>query len=290
MTEQELTDLRREHWRLTGHPARTLEDARAFLATCGFATLLPERPPVLLPTLVGAWAGSDDRLPTWRLAFDDARAIAATELMVRLLRDRLAYETNLFGENNPLLVTAAVFPFLYALIGERNPRQAPESGPRSKVSPLACDTFALIQREGPVSKQRMRERLGGSVSLPALDKALGELSATLRITRVDYNANDGSIWDMLTRCAPDVVHEGLSISVGAALSALLSKYIACVVAADQADLDKFLGHFTPRSRIKEAVTLLLNARELEFIRVGDRSLIQMPADVVKPRETLSRRS
>jgi len=63
-----------------------------------------------------------------------------------------------------------------------------------------------------------------------------------------------------------------------------------VVAADQADLDKFLGHFTPRSRIKEAVTLLLNARELEFIRVGDRSLIQMPADVVKPRETLSRRS
>ena len=56
------------------------------------------------------------------------------------------------------------------------------------------------------------------------------------------------------------------------------------------DLDKFLGHFTPRSRIKEAVTLLLNARELEFTRVGDRSLIQMPADVVKPRETLSRRS
>jgi len=51
---------------------------------------------------------------------------------------------------------------------------------------------------------------------------------------------------------------------------------------------EFLGHFTPGSRIKEAVTLLLNARELEFTRIGDRSLIQMPAEVVKPRESIAR--
>jgi len=51
---------------------------------------------------------------------------------------------------------------------------------------------------------------------------------------------------------------------------------------------EFLGHFTPRSPIKEAVTLVLNARELEFTRVGDRSLIQMPAEVVKPRESIAR--
>jgi hypothetical protein len=53
-----------------------------------------------------------------------------------------------------------------------------------------------------------------------------------------------------------------------------------VVAVDQQELESFFGNFVPRSRVKEAVKALLAARELSFIRVGNRSLIQItPAKV-----------
>jgi hypothetical protein len=161
------------------------------------------------------------------------------------------------------------------MAGERNPKQAPKAGPRSEYSELACDAFAAIQRGGPISKQKLQEVLGGSVSYGALDHALGELGAKLRITRVDYNPAEGSFWDVLYRWSPDAVREGIELSVGEALSALLSKYLDCVIAADQQELETLFGNFAPRSRIREALNALQAARELEFIRVGKRSLVQL---------------
>ncbi len=275
MTEQELQQLRREKWHLDGCPIRTLEDARSFLEQVGFCIMYPHTPAILVPTFIGAWAGSDDKLPTWQHAFADSRAQQATDLMVRLLRERDAYEANRFDDNNAFLVAGSIFPYFYALIGERNPKHVPEPGHRSEYSQLACDAFELIRRAGPISKQKMREMLGGSVSIAALDRALGELGAKLRISRVDYNPREGSFWDVLYRWAPDAVHEGMNLSVGEALSALLSKYLDCVIAADQQELDNFFGNFVPRSRVKESVNVLLNARELEYIRVGNRSLVQV---------------
>src|SRR5690242_1750225 len=103
MTDLELQQARAEKWHLNGRPVRTLEDAREFIESVGFCSMYPLRPPVLVPTFVGAWVGADDHLPTWQHAFEDPRAQAATELMVRLLRDRAAFEANLFGENNNFL-------------------------------------------------------------------------------------------------------------------------------------------------------------------------------------------
>src|SRR6202042_2287494 len=203
MTDQDLKTARREKWRLDGKPIRTIENARAFLESVGFSLMYPMRPPVPLPTFIGAFVGSDDRLPDWQHAFADPRAGEATELMVRLLRERTAYEANLFGENNAFLLSASVFPYFYALVGERNPKVAPRAGSRSPYSALACDAFELLSRAGPISKQKMREALGGSVSLAALDKALGELWSKLRVARVDYSASEGSSWDLLSRWAPE---------------------------------------------------------------------------------------
>lgn len=277
MTEQELQQLRREKWHLDGHPVRILEDARSFMESVGFCLLYPHQPPVLTPTFIGASSGSEEKLPAWQHAFSDPRAQQATDLMIRLLRERDAYEANRFDDNNPLLVAASIFPYFYALIGDRNPKLSPKPGPRSEYSQLACDAFELIRRAGPVSKQKMQETLGGSVSIAALDRALGELGAKLRICRVDYNARQGSFWDVLFRWSPDAVREGMNLSVGEALSAVLSKYLDCVVAADQQELDNFFGNFVPRSRVKESVNVLLNARELEYIRVGNRLLVQIAA-------------
>jgi hypothetical protein len=244
--------------------------------------MYPLKQPVLAPTFIGAWAGSEEKLPTWQHAFADPRAQQASELMVRLLRERDAYEANTFDENNNFLVAASIFPYFYALVGERNPKQAPQSGPRSEYSNLACDAFEVVSREGPVSKQKMRESLGGSVSIAALDHALGELWSRLRITRVDYNPSDGSFWDVLYRWSPDAVRDGMNLSVGEALSALVSKYLGCVIAADQQELENFFGNFVPRSRVKESVNALSAAREVEYIRVGNRSLIQMTPAKAEP--------
>ena len=276
----DLSQLRREKWRLDGHPVRTLEEARSFIESVGFSLMYPLRPAVQLPVFIGAWAGSEENLPTWQHAFADPRAREATELMVRLLRERDAFEANLFGENNAFLVAASVFPYFYALVGERNPKQPP--GPRSGYSPLACDTFAAVQRGGPISKQKLQETLGGSISLGALDHALGELWSKLRITRVDYNPSEGSFWDVLYRWAPDAVREGISLSVAEALSGLVSKYLDCVIAADPQELEDFFSQFVSRAKVKDAVRALLAARELEFVHLGGRSLIQITPARPKP--------
>jgi hypothetical protein len=281
MTEQELTELRRERWHLTGRAVRRFDEARLFLESVGFCMMYPMRQQVLVPTFIGAWVGSDQQLPTWQHAFADSRAREATELMVRLLRDRAAYEANRFDENNAFLIAPSIFPYFYALVGERNPKLAPKPKPHSEYSQLACDAFELIQRDGPISKQKMRDVLGGSVSFTALDHALGELWSRLRITRVDYNPDQGAFWDVLFRWSPDAVREGINLSVGESLSALISKYLDCVVAADLQELESFFGNFVPRSRVKEAINALLAARELSFIRVGNRSLIQVTAAKVE---------
>jgi hypothetical protein len=275
MTDLELQQLRREKWRLNGVPVRTLDDARAFIESVGFCLMYPMRPAVMLPTFIGGWAGSDQGLPAWQQAFSDPRAREATDLMVRLLRGRNAYEANLFEENNAFLIAASVFPYFYALTGERNPRQAPKAGARSEYSQLVVDAYAAIHRGGPISKQKLLQTLSGGISAAALDRALAELWSKLRITRVDYLPAEGAFWDVLYRWAPDAVREGIELSVAEALSALLSKYLDSVIAADQQELELFLGHLAPRSRVKDAVNALLAARELEFVHVGNRSLIRL---------------
>ena len=80
---------------------------------------------------------------------------------------------------------------------------------------------------------------------------------------------------MLYRWAPEAVREGIELSQGAALSALISKYLDTVGAADQQDLEAFFGNFVPRSRVGESIKALMGVRGLNFVP-GDRGpLIQV---------------
>ena len=287
MTEQELQQARAVKWRLDGRSVRTLEDARTFLESVGFCLMYPTRPAMLVPTFVGAWVGENDRLPMQQHAYADPRAREATDLMVRALRAKAAFEALLIDENNAFLVSPAAFPFFYALVGERNPKLAPRVGSRSGYSQLACDAFEVIRRRGPISKTKLGEILGGALSTAGLDRALAELWTKLRITRVDYSEEEGSVWDELSRWAPDKVWEGVGVSVGEALSGLLSKYMDCVVAADQGEVENFFVNFVPRSKLKEAIKALLAARELSYVHLGNKSLLQVApvreAFVLRPR-------
>src|SRR5258706_645584 len=264
MTDSELQLARLQKWHLDGATVRTAEQGAAFLESVGFCLLLPMRPAVAVPTFIGAWVGADENLPTYQHAYADPRATDASELMVLLLRQQVAYEANLCDENNAFLVAASVFTFFYALVGERNPKQAPKGGPRSEYTQLACDAFEVIHREGPISKPKLAQTLGGGVSPAALDHSLQQLWSRLRITRVDYKAGEGSYWDVLYRWAPEAVQEGLWISIGHTLQALVSRYFAFMLSAEQDDVENFFSHFVSRSRVREAIHALIAARELSF--------------------------
>jgi Winged helix DNA-binding domain len=288
VTDQELQEERRAKWRLDGRAVRTIDDARDFIESVGFCLMYPLRPAVPVPTFIGAAVGAEDNLPTPQHAFADPRTKDATDIMVRLLRQRFAFEANVFGETN-FLVSASAFPYFYGLVGDRNPRQAIKLGPRAEYSTLAAHTFQAIQKDGPITKQRLRENLGGDLSEAAIDRALNELWSKLRITRVDYSAEEGASWDILFRWAPDQVREGMNISMAEALTALISKYIECIVAAEQTDVEEFFSNFVSRSKAREAINALLAARELQYTHVGGRSMLQItqaraPIEVPKPRE------
>src|SRR5689334_14729561 len=110
MTEQELHQEREQRWRTNGQPVRTLEQARSFLDDVGFCVTYPERSLPLTPTFLGAFVGEAQSLPDAKHAFADPRAQQATELMVRLLRERSAYEMNLLPGAD-LIVAAPLFPY-----------------------------------------------------------------------------------------------------------------------------------------------------------------------------------
>jgi hypothetical protein len=275
MTEQDLEQQRTKLWRIDGNAVRTVEDARAFLDAVGFCVNYPERSSPLVPSFIGAHTGSAAGLPDAKHAFADPRAHRATELMVRLLRERSAFEMKFTGESN-LIISAASFPFFYAIVGDRTPKAPPKTKAQgAAVSELSASVFAALQKHGPLSKSQLQEHVGRESSQAALDRALGELWSILKITRVDYSASGGASWDVLYRWAPDAVKEGINISLPEAISALVSKYLETVVAAEQEDVEQFLGHLTSRSRVRDAVNALLQARELNFVTIGTRTLIRM---------------
>jgi hypothetical protein len=275
VTEQELEQQRTKLWRTDGNPVRTVEDARSFLESVGFCVNYPERTLPLIPSLIGGHIGSAAGLPDAKHAFADPRAQQATELMVRLLRERSAFEMKVSRESD-LIISAPLFPFFYTLVGDRNPKSPPKTKAQgAAVSELASSVFAALQKHGPLSKSQLQEHVGRESSLAALDRALSELWSILKITRVDYSTSGGASWDVLYRWAPEAVKEGMNISQPEAISALVSRYLETAVAAEQDDIEQFFSHLTSRSRVREAVNALLQARELSFVTIGTKVLIRM---------------
>jgi hypothetical protein len=272
MTSEELQQQRRVKWRIAGQPVRTLDDAHAFITDVGMCLQYPQRA-VLLPTFIGAWVGADDKLPRIAEAFADQRAKDATELMVRLLRERSAYEWPI--GDNVLLVSASIFPFIYALASDRGGKQEPAWAAGKKLSKLSLDAWQAIERaRQPLSRARLRDVLGAT-SASALDRALHDLWARLRITRVGYDERESAIWSSLAQWSPEIVAEGAQLSLPAALSALVSQYLQTVVAAEQAEIESFFSLFVARSKTRDVVNALLSAREIDLIHIGQQSMLQI---------------
>lgn len=288
MTEEELQQHRAKTWRLAGYPVRTIEEAKSFLDEVGFCLMFPMRSLPLVPTFIGAYAGSDERLPDGKHAYADTRTQPAMDLALRLVRERSAYEIN-FDPETPALAAAAVFPFFYAMVGDRNPKAVPKSKAQgAKVSPLAIKVFESIQKHGPLTTGRLQELISRELTAAALDRALGELWSILKIMRIDMHENDGATWELLYRWSPEAVTEGSQISIPEALSALVGKYIEAVRAAEEEDIEQFFSRMISRSKIREVLHALLAARELSLVSFGTHSLVEL-TPVQEPRPEPQRR-
>ena len=88
------------------------------------------------------------------------------------------------------------------------------------------------------------------------------------------------------------------MSFAEALTALVSKYMECVVAAEQLEVEEFFSTFIGRSRVREAIHALLAAREFQFTHIGTRSMLQIPPPkptmasprrLVRPGQPIARR-
>ena len=271
MTELELQHLRREKWHVDGEPIRTLEEARAFVDSVGMALVYPLRPMPLLPTFVGAVAGSDRNLPERRNAKAHAHAQQAEELLVRLVSAKTVFEAPLVNET--LLLSPTAFPYYYALASDRNPRQPIRSRVRERGSPLTEHLFRKLEEDGPLTLKQLQERLGGSLSEPALERALHELWGALKVAPCDHNPQTGGLWDVYYRWAPREVEEGVRLSDVEALSALISKYLDAVVAATHEDIENFFSPITARARVAEVIRTLLAARQFVYTPSETRTLI-----------------
>jgi 23S rRNA pseudouridine2605 synthase len=286
MTEQDLQQLRSHKWHLDGNPVRTLDQARDFIVDVGFCVMYPARTLQAVPSFMGAFAGSGDNLPDSKHAFADPRTPEATELMIRLLRERSAYEMNL-SPGTDLVVSASLFPYFHSLVADPNPKIAPRVRTQgATISLLAVDVFNAIQKNGPVSKDGLRQLVSRELSDAALDRSLGELWSILKIVRVNYREGEGTLWDVLYRWSPGLVKEALDISEPEAISALLSKFLENAGAATQDEIEAFFSHLTSRSKVREAINALLSARELNFVSAGAKTLIRL-APVPEPRRRIN---
>src|SRR3954464_4787289 len=258
-------------------PLRTLDDAREFLNAIGFCLAYPVHPPLLAPSFIGAYVGSKEKLPSAKQAFADENARAATELIVRMLSEKSVFEVA-FGDDASLLVSAAEFPYFYALVGDRNPKVAPSPGLRNEQA-LTTHTFEVIDQHGPINEDEMRRKLGREISRNAIEKVLHGLWSKLRITRVDPGLDNGEavepVWDLMHRWAPEAVNRGKQISAPEALSALISKYLETVITAEQKDIEDFFGRLVPRSRVTEVCKALLSAQEFAYVQVSGKTMLRL---------------
>jgi hypothetical protein len=284
MLLEELKQQRASKWRTDGaHPVRTLEDAHAFIDAVGFCLIYPTRPAVVAPTFIGAVLGTETDLPIASKAAIDPRTQLATELVLRLLNDKHAFEVP-FGESGSLLVSAAEFPYFYALLGERNPKNVPGLGVHGEKT-LAAHTFKLLAKS-PMSEQEMLVAHSKGISEAALARALHELWSKLRIARIELLKHKQSpTWDVLYRIAPQPVGRGAHISQAEALSALISKYLETVIAAEPHAIEEFFGYITSRSKVSEIIKALTAAREFESRPVGYAAMVRLvPRDKEKEKE------
>ena len=274
-------------------PAFTLKSAVSFVNSIGCCTAYPIQG-LMLPTLVGAAVGNMQALGVHinhiKKHPEDLMRQQVLDAVIRMARNKDLYEVPFLA--GTLLASEMEFPYFYSLVGDRKLNQPPTVGTHGEKS-LLQHTWQMIEKRGPITLSSLVEKLGRGVSALAVARGIEEMRKKLRIVQIEPEPlTKGEIeFDIIERWAPDLVKQALNISVAEALSALISRYLESVVAADIGDIEKVFEHFAPRSRIADTVRMLVAAREFQYVSVDDKTLVQLTPrekEVHVPRKMLPR--
>jgi len=257
---------RAERMRLNGHGTLTLEDARTWIEETGLCLFLPRRQfsASIAPSFVEAVAGQRDATP------DPKHIAAAEELLVRLETDGVVVRLNLLGqpgEQPDFVVASWVLPYVYALRGDRDWRRSPQLTGSRQVSPLAVQTYKLLEA-GDATLTSLTHELGREVTEAAVFRAITELWQQLRIIPVIMSPGQPAEWQLLRTRFQKAIAEGASTSQVTAISVLASIYLQAVIAASMEDVEFFLAPLTARSKVREVLRGLVATRQVHTIALG----------------------
>jgi hypothetical protein len=267
LTTEQLNQARADVWHQGGHPLLTADEAAAWLRETGICLFLPraQQLPTAAPSFVEAVLGTPGPTPA-----PDAIA-RAWELLHRLLSSGDAVALNLLGntglglagEQPDFLATTETLPFLFALRGDKEWKR----GPRGKSSPLTIEVWKLLDREGPLTAEEVKDKLGRQLTEAAALRALGELWSHLRIEPV-FTPGKPTGWQLLERRWAREMQAGSTVSQAVALSALVSLYLQSAVASSGEEIEVFLSPLASRSKVREVVRGLTTTRQLSTLNLG----------------------
>jgi len=266
LTAEQMEAARSERMRQNGRGPLTFEDARTWLEETGLCLYLPKKQfsSFVAPTFVEAVAGERNVAPP-------AKTVTlAEELLVRLETENVAVRLNLQGQpgDQPDFVVAAwVLPYVYALRGDRDWRRSPQLTGSRQVSPLAIQTYKLLE-QGDATVGQLKHALGREVTESAVLRAISELWQQLRIIPVVSTSGKPAQWQLLRLRFQKAIAEGASTSQVTAISVLASIYLQAVIAATMEEVELFLAPLTARSKVREVLRGLLATRQVHTISLG----------------------
>ena len=252
--------------RLNGIGVLTFEDAKTWMEETGLCLFLPRRQytPTVAPSFVEAIVGQRNPAP------DPHQIAAAEDMLVRLEKNDIAVRLNLLGqpgEQPDFVVAAWVLPYVYALRGDRDWRRTPQLTGSRQVSPLAIQTYKLLEG-GDATISQLKHALGREVTESAVLRAITELWQQLRIIPVVAGPGETAKWQLLRLRFQKAIAEGASTSQVTAISVLASIYLQAVIAASMEDVELFLAPLTARSKIREVLRGLVATRQVHTLSMG----------------------
>ncbi len=262
MTAEQLQHAREAAWRQDGNALLTADDAAAWLRETGLAPFLPRTAQIAAPapSFVEATTGAADATPK------PSAVENAVGLLHRLLASRDAVALNLLGtpgDQPDFLATEETLPFIFALRGDREWTR----GPRGKSSPLVVEIWKLLDREGALTADEVKDRMGRHLTESAALRALTDLWTGLRVEPL-YSKTEGTHWQLLEGNHEKAMIAGSTMAQGMALSALVSLYLQSAIAATEDEIEAFLSPLASRSRIRDAVRGLTATRQLGIRNLG----------------------
>ncbi|MDE3106165.1 MAG: hypothetical protein KGK08_13420, partial [Acidobacteriota bacterium] len=281
-TAEQLEAARRKQWHQDGEALLTFENARSWINAAGLALFAPRgaQLPAPAPSMVEAVLGAPNAAPTLGET-EQARA-----LLVRLVAEGVAVPLNLLGATSAVsadtpdfLVSAAAFPYVFTLRGDKSWKQPPSTSGALKVSPLALHTYELLSERLAMTSYDLATQLGNEVTETAVLRALQELWQHMRVLPVPQPDGAPTLWELSTRRFTKLIKTGANAGQPTALSALVTLYLGQAVLASEEEIEVFLSPLAPRSRVREVVHALVAARQLETVVIDGKSLLHVNGEL-----------